>query len=158
MFGTLCLIAAMVVLYINMDNMYFTEALIYATPAQLASSTESINQLFHRVFIFHKLVNASLVLSWAALVAVKFSFLALFKRLIDRIPHLIRFWWFTVIFNIIVSIYGTIVYFIACPYFSGSSMSEICASPRIALLLTCVEFNALNRALRTRLCDIPFPK
>ncbi|KAG7008132.1 hypothetical protein G7Y79_00007g022570 [Physcia stellaris] len=113
-FGTSCLIAAMAVLYINMDNMYLTEALTYA-PALFATQPPDLN----RVFEFRKLVTASLILTWVAMMAVKFSFLALFRRLIDRIPGLIKYWWFVVVFNLAVTGYGASVYVVACPHFSG---------------------------------------
>ena len=57
---------------------------------------------------------AALVLTWTSIVAVKFSYLLLFKRLIDRIRPLILIWWIAVVFNAIVSIYGVTVYFTAC--------------------------------------------
>ena len=124
-FGTACLIAAMAVLYINMDNMYFTEALTYA-PALFTQPPD-----LNRVFEFRKLVTASLILTWVAMMAVKFSFLALFRRLIDRMPPLIKYWWFVVVFNLAVTGYGASVYVVACPHFSGPKVSESSTSSRL---------------------------
>lgn len=118
-FGTACLIAAMVILYINMDNMYFTEAMTYA-PTRLSFQPQDLN----RVFEFRKLVTASLILTWIAMMAVKFSFLALFRRLIDRIPPLIKYWRVIVAFNIAVTAYGASVYVVACPHFSGMKVGK----------------------------------
>ena len=118
-FGTVCLIAAMVVLYINMDNIYMREALIYAS-ALFATKPPDLNQILE----FRKLLTGSLILTWVAMMAVKFSFLALFKRLIDRIPSLIKYWWFVVIFNLAVTGYGASVYVVACPHFSGPKISK----------------------------------
>ncbi|KAL9598044.1 MAG: hypothetical protein Q9219_004738 [cf. Caloplaca sp. 3 TL-2023] len=115
-FGTACLTAAMVVLYINMDNMYFTETLTFA-PAILGRPP--LPRDLNRVFEFRKLVTASLILTWVGMMAVKFSFLALFKRLIDRIHILLWYWWIVVAFNLAVTGYGASVYVIACPHFSG---------------------------------------
>ena len=113
-FGTVCLVAAMVLLYITMDNMYFTEAMTYA-PTRIASQVQDLN----RVFSFRKLVTASLMLASLVMMAVKLSFLALFRRLIERIPPLIKYWRVVVAFNLVVSVYGASVYVIACPHFSG---------------------------------------
>ena len=113
-FGTACLVAAMVVLYINMDDTYLTEAIIYA-PTRFAFQPQDLN----RAFDFRRLVTASLILTWVAMMAVKFSFLALFRRLIDRIPPLIKYWRVVVAFNLAVTVYGASVYVIACPHFSG---------------------------------------
>ena len=118
-FGTACLIAAMVVLYINMDNIYLREALIYA-PALFATQPPDLN----RILEFRKLATGSLILTWVAMMAVKFSFLALFKRLIDRIPILLKYWWFVVIFNLAVTGYGASVYVLPCPHFSGPKVSK----------------------------------
>ena len=119
-FGTACLTAAMVVLYINMDNMYLTEALTYA-PTRVAFLPQDLNSVFE----FRKLVTASLILTWVAMMAVKFSFLALFRRLIDRIPPLIKYWRVVVLFNLAVTGYGASVYVIACPHFSGMKVGKI---------------------------------
>ena len=118
-FGTACLIAAMVVLYITMDNMYLTEALTYA-PSHVASPPQDLNQVFE----FRKFVTVCLTLTWVAMMSVKFSFLALFRRLIDRMPSLIRYWRVVVAFNFAVTCYGASVYVIACPHFSGVKVGK----------------------------------
>ena len=118
-FGTACIIASIVTLYAAMDDIYLTEAMTYA-PSLVAITPDNLN----RVFQFRKLATASLTLSWVAMMAVKFSFLALFKRLIDRMPRLIRYWWIVVIFNLAVTGYGASVYVIACPHFSGSKVGK----------------------------------
>ena len=124
-FGTACLVAAMVVLHISMDDMYLTEAMIYP-PTRFAFQPQDSN----RVFDFRKLVTANLTLTWVALMAVKCSFLALFRRLIDRIPPLIKYWRFVVAFNLAVTAYGAFVYVIACPHFGGTRDSKSWLSPK----------------------------
>ena len=118
-FGTACLVAAMVVLYINMDNMYLTEAMSYA-PTRFPLQPQDLD----RAIAFRKQVTASLILTWVAMMAVKFSFLALFRRLIDRMPPLIRYWRVVVVFNLAVTAYGASVYIIACPHFSGMKFGK----------------------------------
>ena len=41
----------------------------------------------------------------------------LFRKLMDRLPPLIIYWWFVVGFNGIISAYGAAVYIAACPDF-----------------------------------------
>ena len=68
-------------------------------------------------YYYRKTSAVSLILSWLTIISVKFSFLALFKRVIDRLPSLIRYWWAIVIFNLAVSGYRIAIYILACPYF-----------------------------------------
>lgn len=119
----------MIVLYINMDNMYLVEALTFVPSSALTSlgasvSPAQVTQMFDRVYEFRKLITVSLILTWVALMSVKFAFLALFRRLIDRMPSLIRYWWVVVFFNIAVTGYGAAVYVIACPHFSGPKVGK----------------------------------
>lgn len=89
-------------------------------PTRLSFQPQDLN----RIFEFRKLVTASLILTWVAMMAVKFSFLALFRRLIDRIPPLIKYWRVIVAFNIAVTAYGASVYVVACPHFSGIKVDK----------------------------------
>lgn len=107
--GTSCLVAGMVILYINMDNLYFVEAITRA-PDRFTFHPQDLN----RVLIFHKLVIQVGILTWVAMVTVKFAFLALFWRLIDRIPSLIKYWWVVVAFNLAATGYGISVYLFKC--------------------------------------------
>ncbi|KAL8689172.1 MAG: hypothetical protein Q9218_005095 [Villophora microphyllina] len=106
LFGIACLIAAVVLFYFYVDMMYMTEALVLGrgnvtiTPNFFADSME-----------YHKIIITALVLSWWSLMAVKLCFLCLFRQLVDRIKPMIRFWWFTVVFNLLVAIY---VMYIPC--------------------------------------------
>lgn len=118
------MIAAMVVLYIDIDNLYLTEALTYAQ-SSLPLKPEDMNKIMNRVYEFRKMSTASLILTWVALMSVKFSFLALFRRLIERMPRLIKYWWAVVIFNLAVTGYGAAVYVVACPHFSGRKVGKI---------------------------------
>ncbi|KAL8724939.1 MAG: hypothetical protein Q9181_006608 [Wetmoreana brouardii] len=60
--------------------------------------------------------------------AVKFSFLFLFRKLIDRIPPLITYWWFVIAFNIVAFGYGLSTYFLICPRFNDPKLYE-CSLP-----------------------------
>ena len=108
-FGTACLVIGMIILYINIDNLYFVQAITHA-PTRFAFRSQDLN----RVLKFRKLVTPSLILTWVAMMTVKFAFLALFWRLIDRIPPLIRYWRVVVAFNLAVTGYGVSVYLVPC--------------------------------------------
>lgn len=58
------------------------------------------------------------------MMAVKFSFLALFKRLIDQIYCLKVYWWVVVAFNLAVTAYGAAAYIIPCPEFRSRKMGR----------------------------------
>ena len=107
--GTACLVAGMVILYINMDNLYFVQAIMHA-PTRFTIHPQDLN----RILTFRKLVIQSLILTWVAIVTVKLAFLALFRRLIDRIPPLIKYWRVVVAFNLAVTGYGVSVYIPQC--------------------------------------------
>ncbi|KAL8994874.1 MAG: hypothetical protein Q9169_005272 [Polycauliona sp. 2 TL-2023] len=50
---------------------------------------------------------------------VKFSFLFLFRSLVQRIRALTIYWWIVTGFNVAVLGYGLSVYYVACPYAHG---------------------------------------
>lgn len=106
------MISAIVILYVITEALYKTQAL-YNHDTDFEPSPDIVNVAYW----YHKMSAVSLIASWLAIVSVKFSFLALFKRLIDRLPRLIMYWRATVIFNLLVSAYGVSVYILACPYF-----------------------------------------
>ncbi|KAI9876909.1 MAG: hypothetical protein M1830_005310 [Pleopsidium flavum] len=70
-----------------------------------------------QAFDFQKLVAVALILTWCSIVSVKFSYLFLFKRLIDRMPPMVIYWWVVAVFNGMISAYGAAVYIAACPDF-----------------------------------------
>ncbi|KAF1345620.1 hypothetical protein EJ07DRAFT_160596 [Lizonia empirigonia] len=51
--------------------------------------------------------------------AVKFSFMFFFKKLIGRLPTLTIYWWIIFAYNVIVLGYGASVYYVVCPYSGG---------------------------------------
>ncbi|KAL8902465.1 MAG: hypothetical protein Q9207_004686 [Kuettlingeria erythrocarpa] len=110
-----------------MDDMYFTEGMTYA-PKRLGRppGPQDLNRLFN----FRQRVTASLILTWMAMMAVKFSFLALFKRLIDRMHSLNVYWWVVVAFNLAVTGYGAAVYIIPCPEFRSRKVVNCLAGDR----------------------------
>ena len=110
----------MVLLFVFVDNLFLVEALEGNTiPADLP-----VNFLAH-VLDFEKLVVGAMVLTWCAIISVKFSYLFLFRKLIDRIRPMILYWWVAVVYNALISIYGIVIYAYVRPWYctaiSGTS-------------------------------------
>ena len=120
LFGILCLISAMVLLFIFVDNLYLVEALEGNNiPSDLPVD------FLQGVSDFERLVVGAMVLTWCAIISVKFSYLFLFRKLIDRVRSIVIYWWVAVVFNALISIYGIIIYAGVRPWYcttnSGTS-------------------------------------
>ena len=129
-FGILCLIASMVLLFIYVDDLFLVEALEGNTiPDNLP-----VNFLEH-VLDFEKLVVGAMVLTWCAIISVKFSYLFLFRKLIDRIRPMIMYWWVAVAYNALISIYGIIIYAYVRPLYCTaiSGISYLALSSRFEI-------------------------
>lgn len=99
-------------LFTFVDKMYLVGASEAGAPG-LVFPPDFLQQSYS----FQKFVTVALILTWLSIVSVKFSYLFLFKRLIDRIRPLVIYWWFVAVFNAVISAYGAAVYIIACPKF-----------------------------------------
>ncbi|KAJ5647169.1 hypothetical protein N7490_003541 [Penicillium lividum] len=58
-----------------------------------------------------------LLISWCSFSAVKLSFMVFFKKLINRMKTWQIYWWVVFTYTVCVLIYGSLVFFISCPYF-----------------------------------------
>lgn len=121
LFGVGCLIAAMAMLFIFIDKLYLAGAAEADTPG-IGLPSDFIEETFD----LQKLVVVALILTWCSIASVKFSYLFLFKKLIDRLPPMIIYWWFVAAFNAIISAYGATVYIAACPDFYSFKSCEYC--------------------------------
>lgn len=152
LFGVLCLITAIVLLYIFVDDLFLVEALEGNTiPANLPVD------FLQRVSDFERLVVGALVLTWCAIISVKFSCLFLFRKLIDRLRPMVIYWWVAVGFNALVSIYGIIIYAGVRPWYcttnSGTSSILALTHPFALGIMTdgigsveCLQGNGLDRS------------
>jgi hypothetical protein len=57
------------------------------------------------------------LLLWFVINAVKFTFLFLFRVLIDRIPVMVLYWRLVMIYTVVAWAYGTATYFASCSHF-----------------------------------------
>ena len=121
LFGVGCLIAAIALLFVFIDRMYLVGATEAGTP-----NIQLPPDFIEEAFAFHKYVTVALILTWCSIVAVKFSYLILFKKLIDRIRPMVVYWWCVASFNAIISAYGASVYVAACPEFNSFKSCKYC--------------------------------
>lgn len=146
-FALCCLICALTIMYtVTVDKMYLAQALVVGLPgAQIPAD------FLEQVYGFHKWITVTLMLAWCAIMAVKFSFLFLFRKLIDRIPRLIVYWWVVTIFNVAVLGYGVSVYYVACPYYSNVELRKSikCSLLRVidSLLVQCASPAGIRKIL-----------
>ena len=113
LFGICCLIVAIGLLLNFVDKMYIVGASESGNLVGVSLPDDFIEQAYD----FRKWSTVALVLTWSAIVTVKFSYLFLFRRLVGRMPQMSMYWWFAAAYNGIISIYGAIVYVVACPDF-----------------------------------------
>ena len=87
-FGLACLIGATGVLYYDMNNIFVFDALD-RQPGLLTYIAPEIN----RLLLSLKYLDVFLALIWTTTFAVKFSFLAFFHQLIDRVTKIRVYYW-----------------------------------------------------------------
>jgi len=92
-----------------MDTMYMLKAL-----ADGHKDFDISSDFLNRAYCYREMDAATVVFTWLTIVSVRVSFLALFSRLIDQMPHLIIYWWIVVAFHVVVSAYGVSAPVLAC--------------------------------------------
>lgn len=115
-FSTLCLIAATGVFFADFEYLYLSQALfmdpliVLKTPApKLIRATQ-----LHLPYL-----NAYLSLLWTATFAVKFSFLAFFRQLLQSVSNMRTYYWIVVAFTTVSWIFVIGEPFILCHYFGA---------------------------------------
>lgn len=120
-----CLICAVVIMYsATLDKLYQVQNLStgLSTALSVGFPIDDLppNSVFlQQTYQYLKWITVNQALAWCSIIAVKFSFLSLFRKLVDRIPPLITFWWFAVAFNVVALGYGFSTYFLYCPYYNN---------------------------------------
>jgi hypothetical protein len=114
LFGALCLIAATGVYYADIEYLYLTQALyidptiILKTPAPKLIKTATVHMGF---------LDAYLNLLWTATFAVKFSFLAFFRQLVQSVDRVRTYYWFVVGVTVVSWMFVVSETFILCHHF-----------------------------------------
>ena len=112
---------------VTLDKMYLVQTLS-AMAMSIDLPIQDVppdSSFFEPVYQYLKWITVNQTLAWCSIISVKFSFLFLFRRLIDRIPPLITYWWFVIAFNIIAFGYGFATYFLYCPYYNNPKICKL---------------------------------
>ena len=111
----LCLVAGTIILHIGIKTMYYFQALQHNS-ATISNAEDSL-----RLAIEFQWVTLSYVsLTWTTIFLVKFGFLCMFRHLVERLVHLIRYW--RVAVAVTVTAFGSCLVFpfAACPHMRTS--------------------------------------
>ena len=120
-FGTITLLAAFIIMYDRiLNDMYLVRALEDQMPDVIPPGNPPGNMqaLLRLTNDFHNWGTAMFMLNWSSILAAKFTFLAFFWKLIDRIEKLKMYWWVAFVLNVVFCVYGMPVYILSCPYFN----------------------------------------
>lgn len=116
-----CVICSIAILYsVTIDKLYLVQAVAVDLP-----NADIPPDFLQQSYDSYKWLISCITLGWCAIMAVKFCFLFLFRKLIDRIQPLVIYWWVVTAFNVVVFGYGVSVYYVVCPYFGDP---RICTS------------------------------
>lgn len=120
LFGLACLCGATGIILVSVRKIFVTEAFL-VDPSFLLTVEGALSVANTAPAI----INSFLFLTWTVVISVKFSFLALFRLLIQRISWKITFYyWFVVVFTVFTWIYMVSEAFIICPAF-GAQINTI---------------------------------
>lgn len=115
-FAVLCLGVAVGLLFAFISSMYLVEALIMND-----LNTTMPTNINDQVEWFSKLGTIFTLLTFNTLVAVKLSFLFLFKTLIRNVRKIHIYWWTVALTTAAVWAFGVISFFFSCPKFGLDS-------------------------------------
>ena len=91
LFACVTLTAGTVLGYANIGNLYWDEEVNY-NPAHIYYLLAEHVDVGARIDTYQRLRLSYPALLWTSIFVVKFAYLAFFRRLIDRIPPLIKYW------------------------------------------------------------------
>ena len=90
-FACICLTASTILSYAKVRDLYWAQELNY-NPRGFLYLEEHANIVPH-INAYQKLYNSYASLLWTAIFAVKFAYLAFFRRLVNRLRPLVIYWW-----------------------------------------------------------------
>ena len=108
-----------------------------------------------QMLIFEKRIMACSALIWSVIYAIKFSFLAFFRKLVDRVWKLEIYWWIVVAITTACGITSIPLSFIICAHFGNDYISNTPSPPKkkppiLLELLTKAPSSILPSRLPTR--------
>ena len=79
---------------------------------------------YDQMLLFEKRIQVCSFLIWSLIYAVKFSFLCLFRKLVDRVRVLEIHWWVVTSATIVCGLVSMPLGFIICPVFTSDYMRK----------------------------------
>ena len=108
-----CFIATTILLYKMLPDIYLFETL-ETEPGSVAALIPPV-EILQKVVWFENCDSAYLFVTWTAIFLVKASFLAFFRRLINRVGKMVTYWKVVVAITIVVFGFCACIGFIGCP-------------------------------------------
>lgn len=115
-FAVVSLIVALGLLFAFISSMYLVEALITNDPNIVIPS-----DILDQVARVRKLTTVFNMLTFNTAMAVKFSFLFLFKTLIRNVRNMKIYWWTVVLITAAAWAFGIVEFFLLCPSYGSDS-------------------------------------
>jgi hypothetical protein len=110
--GLVYALAAMALLLHYVDLLFLSQALTMGLP-----DSEIPANVGPKLTYFHNVICSTSMLLWVAVCCIKFSQLFFFRKLIHRMQgHIMAWWWFVLVFNVVITVYRCKVYFLPCPW------------------------------------------
>lgn len=113
LFACICLTASTVLGYINVSNLYWSQELDYNPTRSLFLLDEHVDIAAH-INAYERLYYSYPSLLWAAIFAVKFAYLAFFRRLVDRVRPLVIYWRIIVILSVVSLPVCIVTIYVSC--------------------------------------------
>lgn len=127
LFACAALTAATPLLYRTIAPLYFLLELASESLSATNFSQSTESNVAAEVHLYKLLHIAYEALIWTAIFSVKFSFLAFFRHIVDRIPNLLLHWKIVVVINIVACAFCVCFTFVACPLtgYTASKLSPL---------------------------------
>ena len=124
LFAVICLCASTGLAYAGLQNLYDAlQIVLHAGRGGL------LFEVFGKIPEVAKEENASATLWWFVIFSVKMAYLFFFRRLLSRVKHLMRWWWFVVGFTVPAGFVCIAVAWLTCPYSSIEKVLSRIAPP-----------------------------
>ena len=119
-FACICLTASTALCYTNVRDLYWNQELDY-NPSLFLYLMQKHIDVAARFNAYRKAYDSSTTLLWTAIFAVKFAYLAFFRRLVDRIRPLVIYWRIVVGFCAVSFPVGVISIYVSCSGDAGKT-------------------------------------
>ena len=112
-FACICLTASTALCYTHVGDLYRNQELNYDPSLLLYLMQEHVD-VAARINTYLKVYDSSTSLLWTVIFAVKFAYLAFFRRLVDRVRPLVIYWRIVVGLCVVSYPIGIISIYISC--------------------------------------------